>query len=191
MRSRGFDSPVVRMICEKCLKEHDGIFGSGRFCSTSCARSFATKSKRSLINKKVSDKLSFAPKVKICKHCLQEFQTKSKKKVFCNKVCASKFYGWSNSHKSITSEKWSEIHKKSYAKGRKVYGGKTKWFTYKDIKVQGTFEFRTCFILDQMKERKEIFSWEYTNDRIKYIAEDLKQHSYLFDFKVFINELKF
>lgn len=27
------------MICEKCGKEHDGTFGSGRFCSRACANS--------------------------------------------------------------------------------------------------------------------------------------------------------
>ena len=27
------------MICEKCKKEHDGTFGSGRFCSRACANS--------------------------------------------------------------------------------------------------------------------------------------------------------
>jgi hypothetical protein len=27
------------MKCEKCEKEHDGSYGSGRFCSSSCARS--------------------------------------------------------------------------------------------------------------------------------------------------------
>lgn len=27
------------MICERCGKEHDGTFGSGRFCSKSCAQS--------------------------------------------------------------------------------------------------------------------------------------------------------
>lgn len=31
------------MNCEKCGKEHDGSFGSGRFCSSYCARSFATQ----------------------------------------------------------------------------------------------------------------------------------------------------
>ena len=30
------------MKCEKCNKEHDGSYGSGRFCSSKCARSFAT-----------------------------------------------------------------------------------------------------------------------------------------------------
>ena len=31
------------MICENCGKEHDGSYGSGRFCSKECARSFSSK----------------------------------------------------------------------------------------------------------------------------------------------------
>lgn len=31
------------MKCENCGKEHEGSFGSGRFCSSLCARSFSTK----------------------------------------------------------------------------------------------------------------------------------------------------
>lgn len=46
------------MICENCDSEHDGLYGSGRFCSNRCAKSFSTKSKRKEINKKVSEKLS-------------------------------------------------------------------------------------------------------------------------------------
>tara|TARA_Y100000310_G_C20704121_1_gene833230 strand:+ start:17299 stop:17910 length:612 start_codon:yes stop_codon:yes gene_type:complete len=30
------------MKCEKCNKEHDGSYGSGRFCSSKCARSFSS-----------------------------------------------------------------------------------------------------------------------------------------------------
>jgi hypothetical protein len=31
-------------ICENCNRNHDGSYGSGRFCSSSCARSFSSKS---------------------------------------------------------------------------------------------------------------------------------------------------
>lgn len=31
------------MICENCGKEHDGTYGSGRFCCKECAKSFSTK----------------------------------------------------------------------------------------------------------------------------------------------------
>ena len=46
------------MLCEKCNIEHDGSYGSGRFCSSKCARSFSTENKREQINKKVSESLS-------------------------------------------------------------------------------------------------------------------------------------
>ena len=44
-------------ICENCGCSHDGSYGSGRFCSSKCARGFSTKSKRTEINKKVSTAL--------------------------------------------------------------------------------------------------------------------------------------
>lgn len=47
------------MICENCGKEHDGSFGSGRFCCKSCSISFGNKNRnkqnRNIINKKISD----------------------------------------------------------------------------------------------------------------------------------------
>jgi len=46
------------MKCQSCLKEHDGSYGSGRFCSAKCARGFSTKAKRQEINKQVSKKLT-------------------------------------------------------------------------------------------------------------------------------------
>ena len=42
------------MICEKCGKEHDGSYGSGRFCSVACVRRYARlrKNKKHHYNKK-------------------------------------------------------------------------------------------------------------------------------------------
>ena len=42
------------MKCEYCNNIHDGLYGSGRFCSTKCARGFATSKNRKQINAKVS-----------------------------------------------------------------------------------------------------------------------------------------
>ena len=42
------------MICENCEKEHNGSYGSGRFCNNICARGFSTKLKRKEINIKVT-----------------------------------------------------------------------------------------------------------------------------------------
>lgn len=44
--------------CENCELEHNGEYGSGRFCSNKCARGFSTKNKRLEINEKVSLKLN-------------------------------------------------------------------------------------------------------------------------------------
>lgn len=49
---------TVSSRCEYCGKEHDGRYGSERFCSKECARGFSTKSKRKEINIKVSKSLS-------------------------------------------------------------------------------------------------------------------------------------
>lgn len=45
-------------LCENCNSEHDGSYGSGRFCTGTCARGFSTKAKREDINKRVSETLS-------------------------------------------------------------------------------------------------------------------------------------
>jgi len=54
------------MVCENCNCEHNGEYGSGRFCSSKCARSFSTNRNREEINKKVSESLrgreSWVPK---------------------------------------------------------------------------------------------------------------------------------
>lgn len=46
------------MICENCGKEHDGSYGSGRFCSKFCSVSYTNKHRkinRQLLNKKISE----------------------------------------------------------------------------------------------------------------------------------------
>lgn len=180
--------------CENCGKEHDGEYASGRFCSSKCSKSFSTKSKRSLINKKVSKKLSKKPYHLICEFCGKIFETKNKKQKCCSVSCGAKLSnGWEKARHDISSEKWSIINKRSYDKGNNyVAGGTTKWYEIETsigkLKVQGTYELRTCKILDSWKENGKIKNWEYTNDRISYIGTDNKKHSYLLDFKIFRND---
>ena len=33
-------------ICENCWKEHDGSYGSGRFCSKQCRGAFVAKNQK-------------------------------------------------------------------------------------------------------------------------------------------------
>lgn len=85
------------MKCENCGNEHDGSYGSGRFCSKECARGFSTKSNREEISKKVSITLGgkgiLKTKNKICLQCkkqLNKNQQKAKQK-FCCSNCSATF----------------------------------------------------------------------------------------------------
>jgi hypothetical protein len=113
---------------------------------------------------------------KICK-CGVLFHRADRK--YCSKECYMKYTDY------------SEANKKAYRNGRKASGGTCKFLSYKNIKVQGTYELRMCSILDKMKEAGEILDWEYTNDRIKYVSEDGLERNYLFDFKVVNNDGSF
>lgn len=68
------------MICETCNREHQGTYGSGRFCSSKCARGYSTKAKRKEINAKVSLKLKGRPssRDKLTPDKLREISQKSK-----------------------------------------------------------------------------------------------------------------
>ena len=78
-----------------------------------------------------------------------------------------------------------------YKNGKSVYGGTTKWLKYKNIKVQGSYEYRTCIILDRWKELNKIKNWKYTPDRFEYVGMDNKKHNYLIDFKIWNNDNSF
>jgi len=178
------------MKCENCGNSHDGSYGSGRFCSAKCARGFSTKVKRKEINEKI--KRSYLEKKKdllqlVCKNdaCKKIFSVAFNKRFqkFCSKSCVPK--KWKN-HDKVD---WSTVHKKSYARGNNyVAGGTVKWIKYKNIKVQGTYEYRACEILDEMIEKGEIQAWEYSKIKIPYQGEDKKRHTYLVDFLIHTKE---
>lgn len=91
------------MQCELCHKEHDGSYGSGRFCSAKCARSFSTKAKRKQINKKVSQTLSGRKGHKKSKKSLER-QRQSLKTTLYHKYKNDKVKAYDGSILDITKE---------------------------------------------------------------------------------------
>lgn len=180
--------------CENCGIEFKGEYRkSNRFCSKNCTKSFSTKNKRKEINEKVSIKLTGINRggkkiIHSCLYCKKEFITNSNISIYCSKSCQNKYQFLNKPKSDITKLNMKNSALLSYKNGKNVSGGRTKWYQYKDIKVQGTFELRTCFILDKWKEQNIIKDWEYTKDTIQYIGLDNKKHSYLLDFKVFKND---
>ena len=80
--------------CENCGKEENSIYGSGRFCSSYCARSFSTKKNRQETNLKISksNKGRGVGNINlICKNCDTEFSIdyRRRNQKFCSRSCSS------------------------------------------------------------------------------------------------------
>ena len=89
------------MICENCSSEHNGSYGSGRFCCEKCARGFSTKANRKEINIKVSKTLggkNYTPREEFCLYCGKKLEKHQKK--YCNNFC------WSEYTYLININKW-------------------------------------------------------------------------------------
>lgn len=93
------------MLCESCGVDHLIKYGSGRFCSVICARSFSTRSKRAEINEKVSIKLQ-KPKIeKPCPRCnILHFRRSKYCSVKCGKIRTDET-------KKLLSENAKQLHK--------------------------------------------------------------------------------
>lgn len=97
--------------CENCGKEHNGSYGSGRFCSKLCAHSFVGKRKTTESKQKISNtlrNLSIKTRISVCEICKHEFLLAKKENGrwpsgrFCSDECRSKSY-YAKQH--ITSKK--------------------------------------------------------------------------------------
>ena len=171
-------------VCEnpKCNKEHNGDYATGRFCSKQCSKSFSTLKNRKQINEKVSNKLKGKiNEILLINNCLYCNKAIHYKRKFC---CHSHWVIWYKEN-IVPQIDFSKRNIDSYKNGnRSIGGGKTKWYDYKNIRVQGTYELRACKIFDNWKESGKIKNWEYTKDRYEYIGIDGKKHVYLLDFKI-------
>lgn len=82
------------MICEKCSSDHDGSYGSGRFCSEKCSRGFSTIKLRNHINYRVSKKFSERRvNNSKCKRCGTEYfkSRRDNRSLFCSKECKKEY----------------------------------------------------------------------------------------------------
>jgi hypothetical protein len=94
--------------CENCKLKHEGIYGSGRFCSNTCAKGFSTKFKRLEINEKVKIKLTTTETIiKECENlkCKKKFKYNSTYKN--RKYCSIKCGAFVNSTNEIVKDKLS------------------------------------------------------------------------------------
>ena len=98
--STGSNDIYIMKTCDNCSSLTDGSYGSGRFCSSKCARGFSTKAKRGEINDKISLSLrgvtwkngtkTDTVVHKSCIECGVKFLLKHTQQICCSKKCAYK-----------------------------------------------------------------------------------------------------
>lgn len=169
--------------CEKCGKLVTKKFGSGRFCSRSCANSRVHSEEcKERISKSVKNNfknMDYFSKNNLIKKRSQENHIKKfniyyKNPNFC-KECG-KIIDYNNRHKKFCSDK---------CKIKNVGGFKrSKIFSYKGIKLQSSYEFLVAKDLDKNKikwQRPKNFF--YKTDKLRKYTPDF----YLPDFEVYLD----
>lgn len=138
--------------CEKCHIKHDGTYGSGRFCSIICARSFSTSAKRQEINEKVSAKLSSkheSMELPICKWC-EIKPVKRRRNSYCSNSCSLKarykneeFHDQNSKRLSLVRKPW--ISRKACVPSfpEKCVG---EWLDQLQISYEREFKFESWFV---------------------------------------------
>ncbi len=110
------------MNCEKCNKEYDGKYASGRFCSPKCAHArIITAEWKSRIRKALTIRQLIK---KTCPTCKNSFETKKKNQKYCSKSCAA-----INTAKITLEQKRVWVRNsaiKRYAAGDSSIGWKTR-----------------------------------------------------------------
>lgn len=125
------------MICEFCHREHDGSYGSGRFCSEKCARSFSSNhfkesfkiAKCVQCGKEIKIPLKASEKKCKCDECKHTFIHKCE-------ICGTEFKG--SKHKKICENQFCQKH------GIQQFKTLVKYFGFDPLKI-GTKEAKNEF----------------------------------------------
>ena len=154
------------MICENCGKEHDGSFGTGRFCSNSCLKSFSSRKNRKETNRKISlsilerrnfIKLKTDFTVRYCKDCHKKLGFRNKTG-YC-RSCYRKF------HVEHTPE--------SIEKQRQKMKGRKRWHIYGNMMSFPEKYFKKILTDNRIEFEQEVF-----------IKNENTKHGYFLDFKI-------
>lgn len=170
--------------CEFCNIEHDGTYGSGRFCSQKCARAFSTQSKREQINEKVSNALKGTRKSvtrpikeRFCKVCGKKLpigtrSNKSTCSIECSKTLRSQV------SKELYNQNKDNLHNNGFRGGYRKGAARGKSGYYKGIWCDSTYELvYLIYNLDNgIDIRRNTLKFPYSHNG--------KNHEYIPDFRV-------
>ena len=162
------------MNCENCKKEHDGVYGSGRFCSLGCSRvrhnvwtteqkqRQSVKLKNSEKAKRVSELRRKSPQQPIqgiCEKCGVEHNGKYASGRFCSSFC---------SHSFSTKKNRKKINKKiSKTIKQKLLNGEQVGFAKIDFNI---VRFKPCVICGKETPYKKKCCSIECSDKLRIIT---------------------
>lgn len=181
---------TLRIACKQCGNQV--VLPPAKFCSCSCAakhtnstRTLSEEHKHKLRQILRRDRPVFVPQQLVCSICNVPFQAKKKTQQYCSRICSRKAASNSRKDKGFsdaTKLRMSESRKAAFEKGLPVTGGTTKWYSYKKIRVQGTYELRMCKLLDTLVTLSLVESWDKCKERFLYYDDLGISHTYNPDF---------
>lgn len=152
----------MKYICEKCGCTHDGLYGSGRFCSSKCARSFSSKNKTRDFYQRVGNKLHdryakmHPERIFNCIDCNKKLTHKTKSG-YCRQCYGKHFTVSVDTRKKISMKR----------------KGKNRWHIKRN-----QISFAEQYWMNALIKNHIPFIHEYQ------IAHDAQNHSYYMDFKI-------
>ena len=104
------EKQLIIHFCKNCNSEHNGSYGSSKFCCIRCYKIFASKAKRQEINQKLSLKLKKPAIINICGFCKNTYERLRKNRNIktCSKSCSSKLAWTNQEYRKSVSEKASK-----------------------------------------------------------------------------------
>lgn len=82
----------TKLICQSCGTEFIG-FNLQKFCSKKCSgKEYRIKNREKINNQQILSRLERIPiKIKVCPECLNKFETRDTRKIFCSNKCYDKY----------------------------------------------------------------------------------------------------
>lgn len=153
-------------ICLNCGKEHDGTYGSGKFCSSSCAR---TRHHSIEVKQKISNTLkskdSRASQARLYNYCSPEEVPGLKLSVNTCQVCGKEFYHLKASVKTCSPKCYNSlrdsINEKQRNKTRVRYKVDGQW---NDLATQSIYKWYYTYRITNLINNKYYLGIHMTNN---------------------------
>lgn len=176
-----------KVICENCGKEHNGTFGSGRFCSKECAKSFSTKQDNLkelkeakcskcgtslFINKRASSKTC------LCESCKEHYHKLSDLRIY--KICGNVYYkyqgGCQNTFCKQTNIEQIKTLIKYFGFNKEKLGTKEVEMEFNQIKENLKYLYEIKKL--SLQEIGELYNYKFPNNLSKVFNYlDIKKRS--------------